>query len=303
MILLNLVIYYISICLVENFFKRQLLGSKISVFISILFSVIIIGLLGLLIINYNSIKGALKESISFNLIINDSVQELETQQLIRSLNLIQGIKSVNYISKQESAQHLINHLGEDFLNILGENPLKNIIELNYYSNYIETMDIKEQTNKFLEYDQIDEVAYDSEILLLLERNFKKLGTIFLIIALFFFLIAFLLINSNIRLTIYSKRFIIKTMQMVGATKKFIQKPFIFENLLSAIFACVIGSGLLLIIFFIVRDKMPEMQSFMSLNQLIYVLLISSGLNLGISFFSTWVCVRKYLSLKTDQLYK
>ena len=303
MILLNLVIYYISICLVENFFKRQLLGSKISVFISILFSVIIIGLLGLLIINYNSIKGALKESISFNLIINDSVQELETQQLIRSLNLIQGIKSVNYISKQESAQHLINHLGEDFLNILGENPLKNIIELNYYSNYIETMDIKEQTNKFLEYDQIDEVAYDSEILLLLERNFKKLGTIFLIIALFFFLIAFLLINSNIRLTIYSKRFIIKTMQMVGATKKFIQKPFIFENLLSAIFACVIGSGLLLIIFFIVRDKMPEMQSFMSLNQLIYVLLISSGLNLGISFFSTCVCVRKYLSLKTDQLYK
>ena len=289
--------------LAKNFFKRQLLTSKISVFLATMFSVLIIGLLGLLAINYNALQESLKESISFNLAISDSVQELEAQQLIKSLSLIDGVKTVTYISKSESAKNLINNLGEDFLSILGENPLKNIIELNYHASHIETVNIKDQIHKFQLYDQIDDVAYDEEIIFLLEKNFKKLGIIFMSISAFFFVIAFILINSNIRLAIYSKRFIIKTMQLVGATKTFIQKPFLITTLISAIIACLTGSMLLIIIFFIAVDKFPEIHSFMSFNQLLYILLISSSINLGISFFSTWICVRKYLNLKTDQLYK
>ncbi len=286
----------------ENFFKKQLLNSKISVFFATVFSVLIIGILGLLAINYNSIKVALKESISFNLIINDSVQELETQQLIRSLNLINGVKSVNYISKQESAEELIDNLGENFLDILGQNPLKSIIELHYYAEHIDNIDIKQNINEFLLYDEIDEVLYDKEIGDLLERNFTKLGFIFIVIASFFFVIAFVLINSNIRLTIYSKRFIIKTMQLVGATKRFIQTPFILTSIISTIIACFIGSFLLILIFFLLLNKIPELVNFISYTQLIYVLLISSGINLAISIFSTWICVRRYLNLKTDDLY-
>ena len=288
--------------ILENFFKKQLLNSKISVFFATVFSVLIIGILGLLAINYNSIKGALKENISFNLIINDSVQELETQQLMRSLNLINGVKSVNYISKQESAEELIDNLGENFLDILGQNPLKSIIELHYYADYLDKIDINQKINEFLLYDEIDEVLYDKEIGALLEKNFKKLGFIFIIIAIFFFIIAFILINSNIRLTIYSKRFIIKTMQLVGATKKFIQTPFILTSIISAIIACFVGSFLLILTFFMLLNKIPELVNFISYTQLIYVLLISSGINLGISIFSTWICVRRYLNLKTDELY-
>jgi len=288
--------------MLENFFKKQLLNSKISVFFATVFSVLIIGLLGLLAINYNSIQVALKESISFNLIVNNSVQELETQQLIRSFNLINGVKSVNYISKQESAEELINNLGEDFLDILGKNPLNNIIELHYYAEHIDSINIKQKINEFILYEEIDEVMYDKEIGDLLEKNFKKLGFIFIIISIFFFIVAFILINSNIRLTIYSKRFIIKTMQLVGATKKFIQKPFIITSIISTIIACILGSSLLILIFFILINRIPELVNLISYSQLIYVLLISSGINLGISIFSTWICVRRYLNLKTDELY-
>ena len=290
------------VLLVENFFKKKLLNSKISVFLATTFAVLIIGLLGVLAINYNSLQKLLKESISFNLIINDSVQELETQQLIKSLILVDGVKSVNYISKVESAKKLINSIGEDFLDLLGENPLQNIIEVKYYADYIETLNIQSQIDKFLVYDQIYDVAYDQEIIFLLERNFKQLGFIFCTLAVFFFIIAFVLINSNIRLTIYSKRFSIKTMQLVGATKYFIQKPFMLTNLIITIFACLTGSILLMLALFLLTDAMPEISNFITWWQVAYILLISSTINILISFFSTWVCVRKYLNLKTDELY-
>ena len=287
----------------ENFLKSRLLNSKISVFLATTFSVLIMGLLGIIAINYNALGDTLKENISFNLLINNDVQELETQQLIKSLNLVSGVKSVNFISKKESAENLKNNIGEDFLNILGKNPLKNIIEVKYYADHLTNLNSKDKIKSFMLYDEIDDVLYDQDIIFLLEKNFKKIGGVFLIISAFFFFIAFILINSNIRLTIYSKRFIIKTMQLVGATKKFIQKPFLINNLVSSIFACIVGNMILAFVLIILTNQIPEIRNFISLYQLIYLIIIISLINLGISFFSTLMCVRKYLNLKTDQLYQ
>ncbi|MAZ55777.1 MAG: cell division protein FtsX [Flavobacteriales bacterium] len=287
----------------EKFFKHRLLNSKISVFLATTFSVLIMGLLGIIAINYNALGDTLKENISFNLFLNDNLQELETQQLIKSLSLVSGIKSVNFISKTESAQTLTDNIGEDFLEIIGENPLKNIIEIKYYASYLTKFNSKDKIKQFMSYDEIDDVLYDQDIIFLLENNLKKIGIFFLIISVFFFLIAFILINSNIRLTIYSKRFIIKTMQLVGATKRFIQKPFLVNNIFLSVLACFVGNLILILVLILLIDKIPEMKSFISLNQLIYLTIITSFLNLGISFFSTLICVRKYLNLKTDDLYK
>jgi len=287
----------------ENFFKNRLLNSKISVFLATTFSVLIMGLLGVIAINYTALGDTLKENISFNLFISDDVQELETQQLIKSLALVSGVKSVNFISKIESAENLKDNIGEDFLEILGENPLKNIIEVKYYANYLTNLNSKEKIKTFMLYDEIDDVLYDQDIIFLLEQNLKKIGIFFLIISIIFFLIAFILINSNIRLTIYSKRFLIKTMQLVGATKKFIQKPFLLNNLLLSLLACFLGNTILILVLLLLIDQIPEMKSFISLNQLIYLTLMTSVINLGISFFSTFICVRKYLNLKTDDLYQ
>ena len=287
----------------EKFFKNRLINSKISVFLATTFSVLIMGLLGIIAINYNAISDTLKENISFNLFISNDVQELETQQLIKSLSLIHGVKSVTFISKTESAKSLTENIGEDFLDILGENPLKNIIEIKYYASYLINFNSQEKIQEFLSYQEIDDVLYDQDIIFLLERSLKKTGFFLLVISLFFFLIAFILINSNIRLTIYSKRFTIKTMQLVGATKEFIQKPFLVTNLLLSFFACLGGSIILIIILTLFFNKIPELKNFISISQLIYLILITSILNISISMFSTLFFVRKYLNLKTGDLYK
>ncbi|MBF25902.1 MAG: hypothetical protein CMP49_05255 [Flavobacteriales bacterium] len=287
----------------ENFFKKRLLTSKISVLLASTFSVLVMGILGVVAINYNNLSDTLKENISFNLIINNDVPELETQQLIKSLTLLDGVKSVNFISKAQSAQELKENLGEDFLNILGKNPLKNIIEIRYFADFIENTSPIENIEIFNKYNEIEDVIYDEDIIFLLENNLQKLGLFFIIISIFFFMIAFILINSNIRLTIYSKRFIIKTMQLVGATKKFIQKPFLKSNLILTIIACLIGNFLLLCLLFLIINQIPEFKNFILWNQLIYLTIITSIINLTISLLSTLICVRKYLNLKTDELYK
>jgi len=287
----------------ENFFKNRVLNSKISIVFAAMFSVLIMGVLGLIAINYNSLENSLKENVSFNLIINDSVEELETQQLIRSLTLLEGVKSVLFVSKEQSAKVLINNLGENFLEILEENPLPNIIEIKFFANVIDRVDQLEQKNILLLYDEIDEVLYDENIISLLNDNFQKLSMILVFIALLFFVIAFILINSNIRLTIYAKRFNIKTMQLVGATKKFIQIPFLISNLKASALACFLGNCILIGCMFFALDKIPELKNFITFSQIIFLIIATSFINLGISFFSTWFCVRKYLNLKTEELYK
>ena len=286
----------------ENFFKSRVLNSKIYIFLATTLSVLIMGVLGLIAINYNSLEKNLKENISFNLVLNNDIQELETQQLIKSLSLVPTIKSVTYVSKEEAANQLKNNIGEDFIGVIGENPLSDIIEVNFIASHITNFKAEEQKKRFMLYEEIDDVIYDQNLIILLENDFKKVGFILLLIALVFFIVAFILINSNIRLTIYSKRFLLKTMQLVGAKKKFIQKPFLTSNLISSIIACFLGTTLLMALLLLITNKYPEIKFLISQTQFICLILVTSIINISISVFSTWICVRKYLNLKTEELY-
>ena len=287
----------------ESFFKTRVINSRISIFFATTFSVLIMGILGLVSINYNSLGIHLKENISFNLIISDSIDEMQIQQLIKSLSLMPSVKSVDFISKEESANLLADNLGQDFLQVLGDNPLSNIIEVRFLADYLMRTNTKTQINEFINYSEVDDVIYDENLIDLLEKNFTRIGFLLLCLALFFFIIAFVLINSNIRLTIYAKRFNIKTMQLVGATKSFIQKPFLISNLKSSILACLFGNIILIVLLSLFVEEFPEINNLFSIHQLIYLIVITSGINLLISIFSTWVFVRKYLNLNTDDLYK
>ena len=287
----------------ENFFKIRVINSRISIFLATTFSVLIMGVLGLVAINYNTLETNLKENVSFNLIIEESVEEIQIQQLIKSLILMPNVKSVDFISKEESANLLANNLGQDFLKVLGSNPLSNIIEVRFFSDFLIRTNSQSQINEFMYYSEVKEVIYDENLIALLEKNFTRLGVLLLFMAILFFIIAFALINSNIRLTIYSKRFNIKTMQLVGATKKFIQKPFLISNLKSTILACLVGNLVLIFFLSLAIDKFPELKNMFSIYQLIYLIFAICGINLLISFFSTWIFVRKYLNLNTEDLYK
>ncbi|MAZ58240.1 MAG: hypothetical protein CMP56_02360 [Flavobacteriales bacterium] len=260
------------------------------------------GVLGLIAINYNSLEKNLKENISFNLILNNDIQELEIQQLIKSLSLIPTIKSVTYVSKEEAANQLKNNIGEDFIGVIGQNPLSDIIEVNFIASHITNFNPEEQKKRFVLYEEINDVIFDQNLIVLLENDFKKVGFVLLLIAVIFFIVAFILINSNIRLTIYSQRFLLKTMQLVGAKKKFIQKPFLISNLISSIIASIIGNIILVGLLLLTIRKYPEIENLISQIQLIWLILSVSIINISISVFSTWICVRKYLNLNTEELY-
>tara|TARA_B100001250_G_scaffold311606_1_gene273576 strand:+ start:586 stop:1476 length:891 start_codon:yes stop_codon:yes gene_type:complete len=291
----------------ENFLKRRVINSKISIFLAITFSVLIMGILGALFISEAKIEKHLKESVTFNLVINNSIQELEIQQLIRHFSVdIDGVKSVKYISKEEAANTLAEDLGEDFLGILDDNPLSDIIEISFKSEYLDTANIVEKKQSFKgEYTEIDDVSYSEETLSWLKSILPKLRIIFLVITMLVFVTAVVLITSNIMLTIYARRFIIKTMQLVGATKNFIQKPFLLSSLKHSFLACLLGNLILIVSMFFLMDKVFQSQllDFISIQELIYLVLTISTINIGVSFFSTWICVKMYLNLNTEQLYK
>ena len=163
----------------ENFFKIRVINSRISVFLATTFSVLIMGVLGLVAINYNTLETNLKENVSFNLIIEDSIEEIQIQQLIKSLILMPNVKSVDFISKEESANLLANNLGQDFLKVLGSNPLSNIIEVRFFSDFLIRTNSQSQINEFMYYSEVKEVIYDENLIALLEKNFTRLGVLLL----------------------------------------------------------------------------------------------------------------------------
>ena len=287
----------------ETFFKNRIFNYKLSIFFASTFSILIMGILSVIYINYDSINRSLKENVSYNLVLSDSVPETQIQQMIKSLVLMDSVKSVNFLSKQNSADNLISDLGQDFLSLLGYNPLSNIIEVKFFADYFNTIDIVNKMDEFSLYTEVESVVYDKDIIDIIEKYLEKLSIILSVFAIFFLLVAFTLINSNIRLTIYSERFRIKTMQLVGATKKFIQKPFILSNLTITVIACCVGNTFLASCIYFLTKNYDFITNLITVYDSVLIFVITSLVNLFISFFSTWIFVRKYLNLKTDDLYK
>ena len=287
----------------ETFFKNRIFNYKLSIFFASTFSILIMGILSVIYINYDSINRSLKENVSYNLVLSDSVPETQIQQMIKSLVLMDSVKSVNFLSKQNSADNLISDLGQDFLSLLGYNPLSNIIEVKFFADYFNTIDIVNKMDEFSLYTEVESVVYDKDIIDIIEKYLEKLSIILSVFAIFFLLVAFTLINSNIRLTIYSERFRIKTMQLVGATKKFIQKPFILSNLTITVVACFVGNTFLASCIYFLTKNYEFITNLITVYDSVLIFVTTSFVNLFISFFSTWIFVRKYLNLKTDDLYK
>jgi cell division transport system permease protein len=286
----------------ENFFKLRLINSKISILIATIFSVILIETLGILAFNYKAIEDLMKESVGFNLVLEQNTKELETQQLIKNIMKTPGVSDYNFIDKATAAQELTENIGEEFLVLLDQNPLNDVIEVYCKASYINTSNIANLKNRFLSHSEISEVLYDSELIYLIDSASMKIKLILGCASLFFCVIAYFLINSNIRLTIYSERFIIKTMQLVGATKIFIQLPFLKNSIKISLISIFLGNFILITSLYLLNDLVPEIITHIKEN-IMYLIAVTSAITILITLFSTWICVRKYLNLKTHELYK
>jgi len=286
----------------EKYQNRRLISSYFSVVISIALVLFLMGLLGLLVLNTKKIADHFKEQIALTIYLKDTAKEVEITQLNKSLALAEYTKSTTYVSKEEAAEAHSKEIGEDFMDFLGYNPLQNSIDVYVKADYITSGEIDTIATEIQSKNFVDEVVYDKPLIALLNENVARISLWVLVISGLFTFIAVLLINSSIRLSVYSKRFTIKTMQMVGATKSFIRKPFIWKSvklgMVGAVLA-LIGMGAIL---YYMNKSFPELN--LLSDTLLLVGLFAGVFLMGIiiTWLSTYFATQRFLNLKTDELY-
>lgn len=287
---------------IERYQKRRLISSYFSVVLSIALVLFLLGALGLLVLNTKKLADHFKEQITISVFLKDSAKPVEINQLQKSLAMADYTKSSIYVSKEDAAEQYSEDIGENFQEFLGYNPLKNSFDVNLKADFVSPEQVAEIAASLSDKPYIDEVSYDQPLVSLLSDNVKKISWWILVASAIFTIIAVLLINSSIRLSIYSKRFIIKTMQMVGATKKFIRKPFVITNIKLGIYGAVIALIALAVVLYYVNSAFPELNLFEDVILLSILFFGILFLGVFISYISTYVATQRFLNLRTNDLY-
>jgi cell division transport system permease protein len=286
----------------DSFNRRRLRSSYASVVVSISLVLFLLGVLGLLLLNAGQVAQMVKESFAVQVILNDDIPELDRMTMQKELSLTGFVKSVRFVPKEEAAKELKSQLEEDFVEFLGYNPLQDAFDLRLNADYVTPAQLVliERDLDALEY--VDDVIYDKPLLELMSENIRRVGIGLLFGSALLLLISIALINSSIRLAIYSRRFLIKTMQLVGATHGFIRRPFLRRGFIHGILGSIVASSLLAVLIYLLFDQLPDLKEI--LQPAHYFITFGALLISGV--FISWICtyfaVRRYLSLKTDQLY-
>jgi cell division transport system permease protein len=286
----------------DNFQKRRVLNNYFSVVISITMVLFFMGILGLFLINTQSLASHFKEQIVMTVYLKDSAKDIEITQMQKKIQINSATKRVQFKPKEEAAEEYARDIGEDFVEFLGFNPLLNSIDIYFNSAYVNALSLNQAKTEIQISDFVAEVVYDQPLVALLEKNIERISFVLLISTALFVVIALLLINSSIRLSIYSKRFVIKTMQLVGATKSFIRRPFILSHLSLGIISSFLALTALNFLLWEVNKRFPEIEIMQQTSELMIV--FGSVLILGISItgVSTFFATQRYLNLKTDAVY-
>lgn len=282
--------------------KKRLRSSYVTSIISISLVLFMLGLFGLLVLNAQKLSEYVKENIGFSVILKENVKEVDIIQLQKNLDASDYVKSTEYITKEEAAKELQKELGENFIDFLGYNPLLSSIEVHLYADYANNDSISLIESELQNYDQIKEVFYQESLVSMVNENIRKIGMIIILFSGLLFLIAIALINNTIRLSVYSKRFIINTMQLVGATRGFIRRPFLYRSAGHGMIAAIIALGLLSGLLYFAQNEFSEIISFHDIE--IISILFFSVLLIGIiiNWISTFFAVNKYLRMDVDKLY-
>lgn len=286
----------------HKYYRRRIHTSYITTVISITLVLFMMGLLGLLILHAKNLSDYVKENIGFSIMIKENVKEGQILELQKKLDAQPYVKSTEYITKDKAAVELKKELGEDFIGFLGYNPLLPTIDLRLKADYATIESVTGIEKKLMLNPEVKEVFYQKSLVEMVNQNIERISLILLGFSMALLIISIALINNTIRLSVYSRRFILRSMQLVGATKGFIQKPFIIRGIINGIISSILAIGLLMMVVYFALQEVPELLQVE--NLLMYIILIVSILLSGIliSWFSTYFAVRKFLRMKTDSLY-
>lgn len=260
------------------------------------------GLMGLLLINARKLSDYVMENIGVTLILKDGSREADVLKLQKQLETTNYIKSTKYVDKSTAADELKKELGEDFTSFLGYNPLLSSIDVKVYANYANPDSLSRIEKQLTAYPEVQEVYYQRDLVRQLHANVSKISMILLGLCILMFLIFAALINNLIRLSIYSKRFLINTMLMVGATRSFIRRPFMIKGILYGIYGAIIACFMFLAIFVSYQKELQLFVDFQNSNSIAMLAGVLFFLGIFISGTATFFAVNKFLRMKFDQLF-
>ena len=286
----------------EKFQKRRLISSYFSVVLSVFLVLFLLGILGLFVINSKKLSDDFKEEIAMTVFFKNEANDSVINAFQNELKVAKFVKSSVYVTKEQAAKQHTDIIGEDFITFLGANPLQNSFDIHLKADYIDTENIRKIESRFRANEMVSDIVYDKQLVSLVNDNIKKVSMWILIVSGILAFIAVILINSSMRLSIYSNRFIIKTMQMVGATKSFIRKPFIMRSIKLGLIGSFLAVLALIGLLVYLDTTFPNLgilnDPIMTGAVLVSVMLVG----ILITWISTFFATQRYLNLRTDDLY-
>ncbi len=286
----------------EKFNKRRLTTSVFTTVLSIALVLFMLGLVGLILLNAKRLSDYVKENITMSVIMHDNVSEADIILMRKAIDAEPYRKSTTYITKEQAAREFQSELGEDFVDFLGYNPLLPSIEVNMRAEYANNDSLAVIKQELSGQPGVKEVYYEKSVVEAVNKNLRKISIIILGFSAILILIAIALINNTIRLSVFAKRFLIKSMQLVGATQRFIRRPFLIKGILHGFIASLLAIALLVGTMYLVYNNFPELINLTDID--LYLILFAGVIAIGFIFtwISTYFAVRKYLKIKTDNLY-
>ena len=286
----------------DNFQKRRLISSYFSVVLSVFLVLFLLGILGLFIINSKKLANDFKENIAMTVFFKNEANDSIVKAFGTQIKASPFVKSYTYVTKEAAAKEHTDIIGEDFMEFLGENPLQNSYDIHLKGDYVIKDSITKIEAGLRKNTMISDIVYDKQLVNLVNDNIKKVSMWILVISVFLAFIAVLLINSSLRLSIHSNRFIIKTMQMVGATKAFIRKPFVMRSIKLGMIGAALAVLALIGVLIYIETSFPNLGILEDKAMIGLVLLAVLGIGILITWLSTYFATQRFLNLRTDDLY-
>ncbi len=286
----------------DNTIRRRLTTSYLTSVVSITLVLFLLGIAGTLILNTKKLSDYVKENIGISVYLTDDAREVDILNLQKMLDAKRYVRETKYITKEQAAEEFQKEHGEDFIGFLGYNPLPSSIDVKLIASYANPDTFAVLEKEFRAYAQVADVSYQKDLIFEVNENIRKVSMAIFVLCILLFVIATTLINNTIRLTVYSKRFVIRTMQLVGAYHSLIRRPFILRGITQGLLAGLFAIVLLIAALYIAEKQLGDIFSFGDLK--ILAIVFGSILVAGIliAWISTLFSVNKYLKMKTDNLY-
>ncbi|MCK9627763.1 MAG: permease-like cell division protein FtsX [Bacteroidales bacterium] len=281
---------------------RRLLHSYLSSIISISLVLLIVGILGVLAVNASAVSNYFKENIRVSVIFDKGTPDSEAQSFLKSIEKERFVKRAEFISQERGAEEMKQMLGDDFLEVFNVNPIPLSVDLYLNAVYLDSDSLKNISARLSGMKDVREVAYQESLVNVINQNLEKIGVVLSVVLVLLLFISFVLINNTVRLNVYSKRFTIQTMKLVGAKRSFIRKPFLRQGIYQGIIAGVISSVLLIIVLYVVKKDINQLFVIFDMKLIAAVLIGVILAGVIICMISTWIVVNKLLSVSADEIY-